>query len=159
MACGVLVRFSPFIFLVWSREKSCLFMCTRPSFEPKTSREMFLTFLAYGRITLTSLLIHSSLPLSFFLVLSPFPPSLLFHLFHSLFSDFSLPPSLPSPSPPRHLTLAAAGFLQASLKRPSEANCVLLSTRSKLGPISSSSTRGSLLPDFLSRILCHHKQQ
>ena len=101
------------------------------------------------------LLFPFSLPLPPSLSLCPFSLSL--PSFVSL-SLISLPHSstLPSISHRLHYTLTAPGFLQAILKRLSGASCVRLTTRSRLGPISSSSTRGNLLPDFLSKILHHN---
>lgn len=54
------------------------------------------------------------------------------------------------------LTLRALGCLWASLYKSSEARWVLLKTRSKDGPISSSSILGVLQPDIFSKHLQVH---
>ena len=51
------------------------------------------------------------------------------------------------------LTLSALGLRVASLNNSEDAMCVRLRTKSSDGPISSSSTLGVLVPDFLRAIL------
>lgn len=50
-------------------------------------------------------------------------------------------------------TLAVFGCLSARLNRSSEASFVRRMTKSREGPMSSSSTLGVRLPDFFSKIL------
>lgn len=56
-------------------------------------------------------------------------------------------------------TFVALGCRQACFIKSSEAKWVLLMTRSSEGPISSSSTRGTWVPDFFNRILQTKDQQ
>ena len=51
------------------------------------------------------------------------------------------------------LTLTTLGTFVAAFIKSSDAKCVLLRTRSREGPISSTSIRGVRLPDFFSNTL------
>lgn len=51
------------------------------------------------------------------------------------------------------LTFTTLGTFVAAFIKSSDAKCVLLSTKSSDGPISSTSTRGVRLPDFFNNTL------